>query len=454
MTNLPSPTDLQRLARMFRDSLAALGVSAPERRLERWSILVHSSMSGEDRVYHGIEHVFDVADGAEPVQVLATLFHDTVYARAGIPLPACQAGLLADVVEQRPDGLALQPFDPADDPLRAMLERVFGLTPGIGLVPDEGLNELLSALLALRSLAGSLPTPTLLEIGASIEASIPFRCAKGPGESPPERLLLRLQRVNAEFALGLQPQELEAMVHRAVDLANRDVAGFAVSDTAQFLDSTWRLLPETNNALRGASTYTLEEYRQGLHAMTRFFEQLDPNSVFCRFRGQPEADTYRWLTAAAHDNIQLARKYLRAKLAASSLLSALARVTGGDATAALFMGDLPDPGRPRERLEDHLPEPGPPCTEADPEVFTLLHEGRRSASRFDIKNSPLTALIYGRMGEAGVGRLNQSGDRHMDNVYAARVLECMPKDLLQEIVLACARIATTRTERLLRLIQE
>ena len=73
MSEQESPTDLQRLGQLFQRASTALGAAPSGRQLEEWSILVHTSMSGGERDYHGVQHVFDVADGMGPVETLAAL---------------------------------------------------------------------------------------------------------------------------------------------------------------------------------------------------------------------------------------------------------------------------------------------------------------------------------------------------------------------------------------------
>ena len=78
---------LQHLVRTFHDALAALDCEVPDAELERWSVEVHYAMSAGGRWFHTIEHVFEIIEGGGPIQVLAGLFHDTVYLQVdgGIP---------------------------------------------------------------------------------------------------------------------------------------------------------------------------------------------------------------------------------------------------------------------------------------------------------------------------------------------------------------------------------
>ncbi len=454
MRNTKMPSALQRLIRLFREALQTLGAKADEDRLEALAVFVNATMSGPGRAYHDIEHVFEVAAGAEPVQTLAALFHDVVYLQADGSLPEREAVLLTDVVEQRADGIVLRPFAETRDRLRAMLQCLFAIEPENVRPTFGGLNEFLSALLATRQLQPLLPSMTLVRIAACIEATIPFRAPDSSGRTPPEALFRRLAIVNERFDLGMQSADREQAVRQAVEVANRDVAVFAAEDTGRFLASSWKLLPESNPLLRWEAGYTLAGYQQGVSKMARSTHRLDPTLVFPHFLGTPDETTWRRRTDAARRNIQLSAHYLDAKLLAISVLSALANLTGGDAPVALFMGDLPTADRRSQRLEDYLETADPPGRDLDPEVFRLLAEGRRYDDRFDLKHSPLAAHIYKRVGTRGVVRLVRYAEAPLDPTYARRLLQALPGGLLQEIVRACCKIAVTRKQKLIRLIQE
>ena len=445
MSKHKPPTHLQHLIQLFRDALRALGTSPSDRQLEEWSILVHTSMSGGERDYHSVQHVFDVADGAGPIQVLAALFHDTVYVQPDGYLSKRHELMLADVIEKGPSGFRLRPYAPNGDRHRVMLEAIFEFEQGAMLSPWSGLNEFLSTMLAMRSLESILPDRMLIQIAAGIEATVPFRAKDEKGRTPAERLFERLELANEGLSLQLKESELERAVYQAVEVVNRDVASFAFRDTSRFLDYTWKLLPESNIALRRKTTYILGDYRLGLNKMAEFFNRLAPETVFFQFRGIPDDAAIADLTARAATNIERARHYLGAKLAAISVLNALAVVTGGDAPVALFMGDLPSAGRQTMRLEDFLPAPGSLLKDGDAVVFGLLDDGRQRDSEFDTRNSPLAAYIYARIGEKGIARLTANATHSMDVPFARQLLNTLPGDLLNEIVQACSKIALSRT---------
>ena len=141
------------------------------------------------------------------------------------------------------------------------------------------------------------------------------------------------------------------------------------------------------------------------------------------------------------------RRYLRAKLLAMTVLAALAERTGGDAPVALFMGDLPGPDYLTDRLEDFLPTPTRDA-EVDEEVFELLAEGRKTESKFDLRNSPLAAFLYGRLGDAGSDAALKHVAHPMDAEHSQALLGAIPQDALAVIARGCAKIAKTRAAAL------
>lgn len=440
-SEVPAVPSLQRVIAMFDDALRELGVEATPHLLERWGVLVHESMSGRGRRYHTIDHVFDISEGAGPIETLAILFHDTVYCQADGGMRELHYEPLGNAVYHDGDGWTLTDHDESD-PLRTLTLRVFGFEPGQTLSPFGGLNELLSALLACRALGDVLPRDMLVRIVACIEATIPFR-PKRDGVEALERLYERLVVLDRDLQLGMGEEDLARSVGRAAIVGNRDVGNFASEDPTIFLDNTWKLLPETNESLRGKRLYTVTEYRLAIEKMIGFFEHLDPTVVFQGFRDTPSAQEMNRLDAAATRNVKLGLCYMEAKLLAALVLEAIAMRTGGDAPIALFMGDLPGPQR-TARLEDFLPEAKTSAQDVNIQILTLLAEGRTRASDFDLKTSPLAAYLYATLGDAATrSSLKVASERGLDGL-----LDALPRKHLKGIANAAAEIATTRDERL------
>lgn len=434
------PTTLQRLVEMFRAAMSELGKAPSDADLEQWAVLIHSSMSGRGRSYHTVEHVFQVNGGTDALGSLAILFHDTVYCEVDGGLPRGLETHLGDALFVDGDHVELGPFDPGKDTLRALVARIFGFTPGQAVTFHSGLNELASALLAVRALESHLDAAQLAQVVACIEATIPFR-----PQDAEETLATRLGEADRAHDLGLDDAGVDAAVRRAVEVANRDVGNFAYEDAAAFLSHTWEILPETNPTLR-MPAYTLGEYRGAMTRMQGFMANLDASRVFRVFRGTPTAEELGALHERAAQNLTWGTRYLREKLLSARVLETLAHLTGGDAPVSLFMGDLPSESSGL-RLEHLLPIPEPVADDVDPTVFRLLSEGRKKESGFDLRHSPLAAHLYAHLGDA-------ASDRALEAEDGWPLMRALPEALVREVARQCAVIAPTRAAALEELVED
>ncbi|MBI4818231.1 MAG: hypothetical protein HY791_18350 [Deltaproteobacteria bacterium] len=432
------PSALSRLAGAFGKALMELGVTPEDDVLERLAVLVHECMSSRGRSFHDVEHALEIGRSEDPLQILAGLFHDVVYHQidgglASTPRQLVGAGLITT------DGVTRVGALDGGDTLLADVVSVFGMTPGQELSVYGGLNELASALVAVRALQPFLSHTHLVSVAAAIEATIPFR-PPGPNGSPLEALHARL------LAIGFQPSDAERAVRAALGVVNRDVENFAFENSAEFLDHTWMLLPESNWSLRNNAAYTLTEYRGAIERMEKFLSGLSPSLVFSEFRGAPEKERLESMTRGAARNIRIGSRYLRAKCVAARVLESLACLTGGDAPVSLFMGDLPDAKSDTLRIEDFFPPPTRHATDIDDEVYSLLAYGRASETSFDLRNAPLAAYLYEALGD-------RDTDLTLAGLRAGRTApEVLPREVLAPLVQAIAAIASTRRKRLLALL--
>lgn len=437
---------LVRLGRLLNVSLRNLGASPTPEQLEAIAVLVHEAMSGRGRSFHSLGHVFDLATGPNPYVALGAIFHDVVYLQVDDGLSPGVDGLLRGAFERSGDAVRLTPA--TGDRLRSLAMAVFGMAPGVPIAPTAGLNEFLSALLAVRALGKLLPEPALLRVAAAIEATIPFR-----GSEHEEAMRARLEQVAAEHGVAMSPADLDAAVRDGVELGNKDVANFAYPDPAMFLDNTWALLPETNWSLRMKSVYSVRDYRTAMQRMEGFLSRLDGGRVFHSFRGRPAPAAFAEQVALARRNVGLGARYLGAKLVAACVLDALAERTGGAAPVALLMGDLPTEHEEPVRMERFLPAYEAPVGGGD-EVFRLLHEGRASKSGFDLKNAPLAAYLYATLGERHSEAVENSRAYAAGEVGAAEFLQAFPGPIIAAVARACGQVAFFRQERLEALARE
>jgi hypothetical protein len=475
-------------------ALEKLGVDveASMPQTEAMCIFIHESMSTSSRNYHSVQHVFDISENLleDPLAVLAALFHDCVYHHVDGGLSEKQSEKLRGaIVEASTDqGPALRTHpDSASDKLLSMVLSIFGFAPGQSLLPAGGQNEFLSAAIAVRELEPLLTVEQLACVAACVEATIPFRPDEdvdGEKRTAMDRLHDNLAKTVREMNLNMTDDEIVKVVQRAVLMSNEDVGNFGTIDLMWFLDNTWMLLPETNEALRHEYLYTVEEFQHAVFKMNAFFGFLNPALVFQEFRGVPDKAELAEKNANAARNVLLGAKYVAAKLISISFIAAVAELTGGDAPICLFMGDLPSRRGQSRRLVDALPyensqtarresllrhharrtkdsfdsdneclggdeRSNPVCDEI---IYELLAQGRRKETRFDVKQSPLAAYFYAHLGDEGVARvLSEVTVYPMNQEVAVQLLKALPRHAVLHVTEEMAPLALSRKEEILAL---
>ena len=423
-------------------ALHELGAPVETGDIERWGFSIHGALSAPGREYHNHDHVMWLAREGDPLEVIAALYHDAVYIQVDQGPPQAMAAELATVLDG--DWCVLPAA--ADDEVTADVLAIFGRRVGDIVTPTTGLNELASALVASIQLADVLAREQRIAIAACIEQTIPFRV------DPVSELRDRLETV------GLGGKELDEVLERALRLGNRDVENFADNDAARFLDNTWKLLPESNPALHSPLVYTVRDYRIALQKMEHFLHWLPAERVFHAYGNEPRPELHARRVARTTGNLELAVRYLRAKLYSIALVEAIAEITGGDVPLDFFMGGMkavarPDTTHGAKRIDQFLPHLG--SVEAlDPPLHRLLSEGRASESSFDTRPSPVGAFLHSTVGEAAMMDGVEQAKRWWAGASDAnQFLASQPHQPITALCRAAAHIMDTRRDRLFALAE-
>lgn len=449
--------NINRFVQHLHSAFEALGAAVPMSQVEHLAVLVHSAMENPRRRYHVSDHPLSMCEGLAPRQVLAAVFHDIVYYQLDGGFAPPLDALLKPVLRQQDRDLVI--LEPAadDDGLQLCLD-LFGFWPDQVLPLFAGMNEFLSAAVAVRLLQPWLKRADLIAVVACIEATVPFRAPQPDGRDCTQLLA---ERVHAQACnhLGMTDNAaLEdyvlAVMRDAVATANRDVDSFAEPDAGKFLATTWLLIEESNAPLAVIGVYTLQDYRVALVRMQHFLDGLMASRVFHHYAGVPDALRFEQMTYTAGANISFGSSFLRLKIVAIALIEALALETGGNGPVSMFLGDIQSHHGQPERIEDYLPAI-PDSPELDPALLNMLEQGRAAQSRVDLTVSPLTAFVYRSLGPAGCAAAWARAKRMVSGELSAReFLTALPSDTLSAIITACARIAVSRRERLLALQAE
>jgi len=444
---------IKRLADIYLVAFQGLGASCSNKRARRLAVNVQQAMSAHSRNYHNLDHVFGFVDKDDPIGTLAAMYHDVVYYQVDMGFTPEILAIIIPYLYELEGVFYISKNIPAEDRLVWMTLEVFDLKAGQKLTSVDALNEFLSALVMVRELGDLVETKDLLKMIVCIEATIPFRPKDKNGLTPFEVMAKRLRHVAKKYCSSpMKPREIENAIKIAVVFANKDIGNFSESDPARFLDNTWKLLPETNAALRDRDAYSIRTYRLALQKMRAFMMFVEPEMVFSQYHGVPSDSEYHKMIELARSNIIVAREYLRIRLVAIAILEALAQVSGGDTPLSIFVGDLSDQSVDVPRIEDFLPEiPTPPWVDQAPVIRDLLAVGRASESNFDTRNSPLSLFVFKSLTPAQIeAAFAISMDYFSGKLKPEEYLDSMDKPLVAAIASASASMVLMRRDKLIK----
>ncbi|MCE2888348.1 MAG: hypothetical protein ACK5VA_09890 [Pseudanabaena sp.] len=401
--------DKQKCLDCLTQAITDLNGQVDIEQLTKISNLIIQTMTGPWRSFHTPNHIFEVGEGGDAIEVISAIFHDLVYVQVDQGISVNISRYISPYIKQDREQLViLDPPELQEDMIFRMVTMLFGFEHGQPLLPMSGQNEFLSALIAVKALENMLPLAILTEISACIEATIPFRPQLDSGLTCSDLLFGRLVNANEIFHFDWGDQKIAEIVKRAVRLSNRDVENFASTNSSRFLNNTWNLIPETNHDLKNVNSYSVHGYRVSIQKMEGFMNFLSPEIVFRRYRNEPNEEDYYKLLAQTKQNLEVARLYLGTKLTSIAILEALSFRIGRDISLSTMMGELPLEDRPVVGLEQFLPEiviPQKPSSPVEAEVLELLDKGRTVDSSYDVKNSPVATFMVKLIGFTEMQRM-------------------------------------------------
>ncbi|STQ91914.1 hypothetical protein [Iodobacter fluviatilis] len=443
-----STAKINRFIQIFSDAFTRLDADVPMPHIERLAILIHRAMENRTRKYHTSMHIFELCEGLGARPTLAALFHDLVYYQLDGCFPQQTHSLLSKVCHLENGGFILQEM--SHDPLATLCAEIFNFKPYQALPLYGGMNEFLSAVVAVRLLKPYLPLSDLIAIVACIEATIPFRATDTNGCGLLEDKIRQQCKKRLEIVDDAQCDEyVTEVMHEAISLSNVDVGGFAEANPSKFLSSTWLLIEESNTPLNAVGVYTLQDYRMALLRMEKFLHGLKADVVFHQYAGVPDTEEYQRLSKAAHNNIMFSCDFLAAKLTSIALIEAMAVETGGDCPVSMFLGDIhSSSGTKPERAEDYLPLPHD-ALDIRPELLQVFEQGRSEETELDLNASPLTAFLYRCLGHQGTLQAWKQAQRFFSGELSSLdFLKSLDPKLVIAMTEACMHIAISRKEEL------
>lgn len=380
--------------------------------------LIIESMSGNWRSFHTPIHVFELAKNGDDIEVLAALFHDTVYVQVdqGIADPIFQY-ISPYIYEDSQQIYILHESKLLEDPCFRLCMMTFGFQLGQALPVMGGQNEFLSALLATKLLRDILPLQVLAQVVACIEATIPFRSRDQDGLTCSDQLFMRLEKINTLFDFSWSDQEIRSIVKRSVRLSNRDVDNFSSEDPAAFLEITWSLIPESNHELNNFEIYSTKHYVLALERMEGFMSSLSQELIFKDYDHYPSQAQLNVMLMRAKKNLEIARLYLGVKLVPLALKVAYS---------------LPD-SSVLKNIDSHLPKQAIsdfPVDSIEGVVMDLLKRKSGFDSEYDPSNSQLARYLMAVSDSALLGVLISKTKSFLaGDISATDYMNALPDDI-------------------------
>lgn len=444
--NTESVEAIPLLEEMLTKSIGALFPKTPFLAKDAFRVarLILDSMTSPGRVYHNMQHVFDISETMnDPLLILSALFHDVIYFSIDKCFSEEQAraleGVLVDVTSSD-----LQLASTFHDPLVDKVFRLYGFEPGAPL-PKLGTNEFLSAIIGVRVLQKWLDTEYLVQIATCIEATIPFRAVSEDGKNPMDRLFDRLKLVCPD-----RPEEwLERTVTLAASTANYDLCSFDSENRDFFLDSSWKLIPEARPSLLDEDCPLIEYYNEifALEGRTKFLTGAVPK-IFQSFRNSISDNNMAAKQAKTYQNLRVMSEYALVRMLQLMLLVDFVKIMGEDPASVplrpLLRMALPDVSRYTCSTTAEEESPLGLSRAQQEEVRNWLVFGRRVGFLWDPAISPLGAYLYDSLGPKGVAAAVEIGKNQKSGSH--ELLKILPKDVVTTITSSLAAVVPEQAE--------
>ena len=119
---------VHEIVHVLWSALTELRVDASPSFVEHAAFAIHGALSAPGREYHNHDHVIEIAQSDDPLEVIAALYHDAVYIQVDRGVPHSMANELARVFDEVDDVIG----SPARRPNTASTSAVTGLAPAEG----------------------------------------------------------------------------------------------------------------------------------------------------------------------------------------------------------------------------------------------------------------------------------------------------------------------------------
>lgn len=375
--------NLHKLIDLFYEINGWLKLWLNEEIIEKYSIFIYENMSEEHRYYHNMWHIFDLIIEKNNVNNLAAIYHDIVYFQIYQKLNEKLYDLLKDYIKIDKVDIYLNIDEKElknNKRLNIILD-IFWFKNSDKLNIFWWLNEILSAFVVYKHVWEKLKINDFIELITMIEATIPFRA--NYVKNTEEKLTKIIDKYNINF-------NIEKIIRNSIIIANNDVSSFYEEELWDFLEWTWKLLPENNPSLRNRTVYKVSDYKNSIFKTYMFFKNIKFNYIINRYDNHPKDSEYEKMMLNIIKNILNTKYFLKFKLIPISILDSIASKTWWDTLMSYFMWELDEKTM---RLEDYLVDKRKIDNSHEIDNIVLNWINLKKII-FDISKSPIVIYMY------------------------------------------------------------
>ena len=429
---------IAEVAKAFQSCCDLLGKPITPYECEHFGQFLSLVYGAKNRAFHHLDHALEVGETCSPAGKIAAYFHDVVYKQVDHALLP-ELNSLFGIFDPKATLEVTIPSESrlANDPWALALIAIFEFAPAQVITPRSGMNEFLSAWVAIQKLSCILSREHILHIIACIEATLPFR---GDQTNPTvsEKLKSKVETAAKILRLELSDETLDFIIKDSVRISNNDIQGFTHAAEA-FLFDSWALLYESTPALQG-EFHSIGDYCTAISKQVIFLGGLRPNQLFMRYQDVPAPEDLETAFAQAAQNLKMGHDYLQAKLMDAAILKAFAEISGGDCPLNLF-SEL------RAHVENHLKHRMPKLNpqKKDERLRGLLANERIFKNNFALETNLFGTFVYDRLSVTELELANARVIQYLGGASTAEVfLASFSWDLITTLGEILSSMAWTR----------
>lgn len=337
-------SDLHNLMVTLQEAFGQLDIILNNRSLEKMAVFLLQVSTTRNRSYHDIKYFLKIPPGYSPIQVIAHLFHSTVFWEIDRARHRTIRSLLSPIklpensektFRVQLDDMQSLDTENINECKNYYSRYIFDLYDAKTLEFHNGVNQFLSACVVENMLKKILKPWQLIQIIACIKMTERYQFCNNSASL--QSLRLRILDLVKTLKIRVSEEEIDSAIKSGLQLVYNQVTSYSSENVAFFLadqwSQTWEIHPEVQQ-----KSYSISSYRNVLINLYNHLSNLKPKNIFPQYQNKPPSSTLVASINKAEKNIKIGVLYLKIKIIAIALLEAIAEETKDPSSK---FGDIP-----------------------------------------------------------------------------------------------------------------